>query len=129
MSDILPNQYSKEQLLELKKESYSTLTVGKLKKFIEDNNIPDDALVLIQRVEDLYFEKNNWNVYLKEGEQFHYYKQFNERVENNEFENKTITKISDKDLESSKEQYHPANCCVKYKDEPDNDFLFIDMHY
>lgn len=34
------------------------LTVGRLKKIIED--MPDDALVLAQRVEDVYFDKYGW---------------------------------------------------------------------
>lgn len=130
MSDILPLQYSKEDLLKIKGQDFSTqLTVGKLKKFIEENNIPDDALVLIQRVEDFYFEKNNWKVYLKEGQHTHYFKQFNESIQNNEFENKNLKEFSEQDIELSKEQYHPAFCCVNYLDEPDKDFLFIDLHY
>ena len=35
------------------------LTVGKLRKFLEEHSeLPDDALVLTQRVEDKYYEKN-----------------------------------------------------------------------
>ena len=34
------------------------LTVGKLRKFLEENpELPDDALVLTQRVEDKYYEE------------------------------------------------------------------------
>ena len=41
------------------------LTVGKLKKFLEEHpELPDDANVLIQRVEDRYYEKNGWVVVL-----------------------------------------------------------------
>jgi hypothetical protein len=36
------------------------LTVGKLKEAIA--NMPDDGLVLVQRIEDMYFEENNWGV-------------------------------------------------------------------
>ena len=44
------------------------LTVGRLKKFLENNpDLPDDALVLTQRVEDVYYEENGWGVVLKEG--------------------------------------------------------------
>ena len=44
------------------------LTVGRLKKFLENNpDLPDDALVLTQRVEDKYYEENGWGVVLKEG--------------------------------------------------------------
>ena len=55
MSEIkLPRILSKEDLL-----GYNhNLTVGDLKKFIEEQGIPDDAKVMIQRVEDKYFENN-----------------------------------------------------------------------
>lgn len=70
------------------------LTVGKLKKFITDNNLSDDSLVLIQRVEDRYYDgidisgmsgcketddgkypsgskSDGWGVYLKEGDSYY----------------------------------------------------------
>ena len=100
------------------KENYY-LTVGQIKEFIEKHNIPDDALVLTQRVEDEYFEggidisgmrgadsetgiwpegsrSGEWGVYLKESDQ-------------------------------GEQQYSPAWCCVKYRDE--EDLLFINLHY
>ena len=41
------------------------LTVGKLRKYLEQHpELPDDANVLIQRVEDKYYEKNGWGVVL-----------------------------------------------------------------
>jgi hypothetical protein len=84
------------------------LTVGRLKHFLNHYNLPDHAKVVVQRVEDVYFEKHHWGVYLKEGEY--------------------TTKDEDGNtIEESLEQYHPAWCCVKYKD--DDDILFIDLHY
>jgi hypothetical protein len=79
------------------------LTVGRLKKFIEENNLPDDSPVLVQRIEDRYYEGNDisgmsgctdtedgiyppgsksagWGVYLKEGETYHSAKSMNERM-------------------------------------------------
>lgn len=41
------------------------LTVGKLKKFLEETELSDDAKVLIERVEDVYFEKHGWETYPK----------------------------------------------------------------
>ena len=40
------------------------LSVGQLRKFLADPQIQDDALVMIERVEDVYYEKNGWGVYL-----------------------------------------------------------------
>ena len=84
------------------------LTVGDLKEFLHTHNLPDSSKVVIQRVEDVYYEKHNWGVYLKEGE-------YSIKDENGDF------------VKESMNQYHPAWCCVKYKDE--DDVLFIDLHY
>lgn len=84
------------------------LTVGDLKEFLNKNNFPDTAKVVVQRIEDVYYEKHNWGVYLKEGE--HTFKDEKGNV-----------------VKDSLVQYHPAWCCVKYSDE--DDVLFIDLHY
>jgi hypothetical protein len=113
------------------------LTVGDLKEFLEKNNLPDDAKVMIQRVEDVYFEKNNWGVYLKEGYWYHSIKEMNEnmlaeakRIEEGlepEYDMEDpLSKVIDLDDEL-KDQYHPAWSCVRYND--DQDLLFIDLHY
>jgi len=95
-----------------------SLTVGRIKEFIKKHDIPDDALILIQRVEDEYFDgydisgmrgadtktgiypegskSEGWGVYLKKQD-------------------------------GMEEQYCPAFCCVNYQDE--DDLLFIDLHY
>lgn len=44
------------------------MTVGELKTFIEENNIPDNAKILVERVEDVYFEKRGWSVIKKEND-------------------------------------------------------------
>jgi len=94
---------------ELINTSYSyRLTVGKLKEFLNTCNLPDNAPVLIQRVEDVYYDDNNWGVYFKENE-------YTEYTEAGEVLKDTLA------------QYHPAHSCVKYKDE--GDILFIDLHY
>ena len=41
------------------KQSYHT-TVKDLLKFIKDNKVPDDALIMVERVEDVYFEKHQF---------------------------------------------------------------------
>ena len=43
----------------LRKCGYTT--VGELKKFLKDNKIPDEALILYQRIEDIYFKKYGWD--------------------------------------------------------------------
>jgi hypothetical protein len=84
------------------------LTVGDLKKFLSKHDLPDNAPVLIERVEDVYYEKHDWGVYLKEGEH-------------------TVNDENGNIVKESLKQYHPAWCCVRFKD--DSDILFIDLHY
>lgn len=113
------------------------LTVGKLKKFLEEHpELPDDANVLIQRVEDRYYEENGWGVVMKEGYWYHAISDKNKEMEDEilrrengeepqydlEDPSKFITELND----GYKEQYHPAFCCLRYKDD---DNLYIDLHY
>lgn len=95
------NKIKKEDLYRYTKNGF--LTVGQLKKFIEERNIPDDAPVLVQRIEDRYYEGNDisgmrgcpdtedgiyppgsrsegWGVYLKEGDSYHNVKTMNIRM-------------------------------------------------
>jgi hypothetical protein len=121
-----------EELQRYRKSGF--MTVGELKERIKD--IPDDGLVLIQRVEDLYYEENGWGVVLKEGEHYHYSKQWNQDLKSGKYEDeenypnanpKLWEPIPDEDLELAKEQYHPAWSVVRYKDDLNN--LYIDLHY
>ena len=79
-----------------------------------------------------------WGVYLKEGQDYHYLINHNKKIQSGEYLNKEdypnieedsflLEEFSEEELEESKTQYHPAWCCVKYKDE--DDLLFIDLHY
>jgi len=98
-------EITKEELIN---QYQDYLTVGDLKNFLNKHNLPDNAKVVVQRVEDIYYEKHNWGVYLKEGEH-------------------TLKDEQGNIIKESLEQYHPAWCCVKYNNE--DDVLFIDLHY
>lgn len=108
------NTFTKERLLQQGKDR-NCLTVGEIKRFLAKYDMPDDAPVLIQRVEDKYYEgvdisgmssvsgmlpkdsrSDRWKVYPK-----------------TQFTGPT--------------QYHPAWGCVYYKE--DKEILFIDLHY
>jgi hypothetical protein len=114
------------------------LTVGKLKEFIEKHNVPDEAMILVQRVEDIYYEENSWGVYLKEGYHSASCRRHNEKVTSGVYDDKEqypmITEENKKlfteeeILQQFGEQYHPAWCPVYYFDDKD-DFLFLDLHY
>lgn len=114
MIEKQPEQITGPQLERFRKNGY--LTIGRLRKWIEENkDLPDDSLVMVQRVEDKYYDgiyidglrgpdgillpgskTEGWNVYYKE---------------------------SDMGLE----QYSPAWSCVRYSDEIN--LMFIDLHY
>ena len=113
------------------------LTVGKLRKYLEQHpELPDDANVLIQRVEDKYYEKNGWGVVLKEGYHYQMNKTHNIRMEEEirrrkngehpKYETEDPSALIMELTDDLKEQYHPAWSCLKYKDD---DNLYIDLHY
>jgi len=83
-----------------------SLTVDKLLKFIKENKIPLTAKVMIQRIEDMYFEENHWEEYTKKI---------------------TCKDPAGKTVVINTTTYHPASFCVKYED--DADLLFIDLHW
>ncbi len=128
----MPEELTKEDLQKYKNHH---LTVGRLKEFIEKHNLPNDALVMIQRIEDVYFEENHWSVYLKDGMFVEDAKQWNIDIDNKflnkeeypNFDRSEYDYISEEEIKELKEQYHPAFSCVRYND--DTDLLFIDLHY
>lgn len=55
--------------MDLKKYAKHHMTVGDLLDFIENNNIPREGKILVQRVEDAYFEVLGWETLKrKDGE-------------------------------------------------------------
>jgi hypothetical protein len=134
-------------------DSEEGMTVQDLLDFIKERNIPMTAKVMIQRVEDKYFDgvdisgmtdsegnvypsgtrSTGWGVFLKKGYAYYEAEQINidRRVLGKEpnypkIEDpaKLLVDLNDTDL---LEQYHPAFCPVFYDD--DTDLLFIDLHY
>lgn len=125
--------FSKEDLF---KNHNLRLTVGDLKEFIYKNNLSDDAILVVQRVEDKYYEQNGWRVYLKEAYNSNYMRQWNEDIESGKYLDKdefpdldenTLIPYTEEQIKNCMEQYTPAWCCVNYKE--DKDILFIDLHY
>jgi len=112
------------------------MTVSDLKKFIDEHHIPDDARVLVQRVEDEYYNNCGWGVYLKEGEACRSCRQWNKDIKDEKYLNARpklkeikdeLKPFTEQDIKEAMEQYHPAWSCAFYKD--DEDILFIDLHY
>lgn len=96
------NKYKKEDIIPVK---HPQLTWGELKEFCKDHNIPDDAPIMIQRVEDRYYDgidvsgmtgtlpdgtsgilppgskADGWRVYLKKGFWYYSVERQNEKME------------------------------------------------
>jgi len=104
------------------------LTVGRLKEFIEKYNISDDAIIVVERVEDSYFEGSDisgmrgcndtedgiypegskaqgWGVYLKKGQGWHMCDRHNKKVRSGEYNNKEqYPDLADKDIKEIPEE-------------------------
>ena len=60
------SEVENECLPALREEWNEYLTIKQLKEIIKD--LPDDTLVLYQRIEDLYFAEHGWKSYLRDDE-------------------------------------------------------------
>lgn len=118
---------------------HKNMTVGYLLNFIKENNISDDAIILTERVKDVYYDKYGWDkqVVRKEGYNYWQNKKLIDKAKSGEFNDKEqYPKITQKEidsilsmegrLENDKTQYTAIWCPVKYKDD---DNLYLDLHY
>ncbi len=126
---------NKEELLSYRNHGY--MTVGTLKKFIGDHQISDESIVVVQRIEDLYYEDHGWKVYLKEAEGSNWMKSYNDALDRGEFDDKEKypdfkdemrVKFTEQQITEASSQYHPAWCPVLYEDDG-KEILFLDLHY
>ena len=122
---------------EIKNSKIEYLTVGKLLAYIKENNISNDALVLIQRIEDIYFEENGWSTVKKEGFMYNSEKEIIDKAKSGVYSDKSkysnmtdeILKSiieSEDTLDECKEEYITVFSPVKYKND---DNLYLDAHY
>lgn len=66
---IVPKQTTIDELVSSPNHKHFNVSFGDLKRFVERNeDLDDNAVVLVQRVEDFYYDENNWKVVLEEGE-------------------------------------------------------------
>ena len=126
---------TKEDLLEHRVAG--RLTVGDLKNYLNKHpNLSNDSIVVIERVEDHYYENNNWSVYKYGGEHYHNTLQWNKDIDSGKYLDKeqypnmkeeNLKKYTEEDLEEAKSQYTPAFCV--FSDPVYEDILFINLHY
>lgn len=98
------------------------LKMSDLRDFVNKNpQIPGDTMVVVERVEDRYFENQGWYVYNHPGWFYNTYLSFNnsmdeenerrkkgEKPEFGEIEYPLENKFTEDDLEGSKEQFFRA---------------------
>lgn len=134
---------TKEELLS---KTNHSLRMKQLRKFVENNkDISDEAPIIVERVEDSYFQEkpwhdgsmiNGWGVLKVEG--FHYHsaltrnKEMQEESERRErgeepeygLENPLEYIFSEEDLEEMKEQFYQPHCIST-----DKEVVYIYSHY
>jgi hypothetical protein len=132
----IPSIISKNELIN---PDSGRLTLKSLRRFINDNpTLDDNTPIMIERIEDIYFENYNWGVYLVEG--FNY---SNQLERNQLFYNETIRRknglepeldlenpedyiYSDDEMQLIKEQFYYSWCISKM---PDDSAILIYSHY
>lgn len=116
------------------------LTVGDLKKHLETYKYNDYAKVIVERVEDVYYQNGGWGVYLNEGQFYHEFSNFNKDMLNEIELRKTGKEPQYPGIENPleymrelgddlKEQFTPAWCVSGRTQKEKLDLMFIYMHY
>lgn len=101
------------------------LTMKDLRQFVMENpNIPGDALVCTERIEDRYFENHGWNTFGFEGHSYRDAIKFNENVVNGEFDD-NIKTIPKEELENFKDRFFQSWCISNIDDK----IVLIYNHY
>jgi D-hexose-6-phosphate mutarotase len=119
----------------MKIEKYEDFaTVGDLLDFIEKYKIPREGKILVQRVEDVYFDKSNWKTIDMPGFQHHQIKSQVDKAIDGTYSNKEeyplmtdelIESLKKINLDEFKDKYIVAWSPVKH----DDDNLYLDCHY
>lgn len=116
-------------------DAHSYFTVGDLVNFIKDNNINQNGKILVQRIEDVYYEEHNWSTLKVKGEIYYQALQWNKDIDSGKYSNKEQyphfdmekhgSKYSEEFLNSLKEEYSVSNQPINY----DKNHLYIALHY
>lgn len=121
MDKVIGNDTTIEEVYE---SNELNLTVGKLKRYVE--NLPDQTVVMVERVEDKYFN-NNWQTLKVKGEWYYEALDINQSIDSGEID-PTLSKISEEDLNSLKSEFYSAWSSSILK-ENGKTALLIHSHY
>ena len=110
------------------------MTVGKLIEYLHKNNIPKDAKIFVQRVEDCYYD-NGWSTVKKENEDTEFMRETNRLIDSGEYFNddnypdrnpNDVKKFTDEQIANSRDEYSPVFCIMHEKN---NLNLYLNLHY
>ena len=105
------------------------LTVKELKEAIKDK--ADDAVILVERIEDRYYQKHGWRPVYVKGEQYHSFEEFNKKLDDKKgYPHMTKSGFKKVDLDDKLllDQFTPAWCACGGGDaDPKN--VYIHLHY
>ena len=131
----LVRKLTKEDLDKYKEVGY--LTVKDLREFLKNNpDLSDDNLVMVERVENIYFEEHNWGVYKKDNHISHNAQLFNEKLDRGIYDDmdeyplmtsEIKEKFSSEEIENLQSEYLPAWGIGRHFDE--DNLVFIRLHY
>ena len=101
------------------------LTFKVLEQFVEENKhtIDPNAKIIVERVEDKYFEKHGWKTLKVEGFQYGSFMKTNENIKAGLCE--ATEPIPQEFINETKEEFHPAWCISK----KNSKIVLIYMHY
>lgn len=123
---------TKEEIL-----SHHGTSFKMLKEFVEKHHINENALILVERIEDFYYHYNSWGVLPVKDEAYYNCLKWNEDIDEGKYLNKekypnidpkSLKKFTEEELERAKSQYHPVWCPI-FAEEGDKDLIFLCMHY
>ncbi len=141
------NDVSKDSLAE---RHGHYMRVGDLRKALANPDLSDDAIVLIEHVDDIYYERGRdvagfsgpyrpeeWPVVLRDGYWGWYMKDHNQKVDSGYYadpENfpephpEHQRRYTDEEIRQAMTKFAPAHCCG-VGGEDDKDVFFIHLHY
>jgi hypothetical protein len=103
-------------------------TFGNLKEWCDKFSVPDNAVIMIERVYDFYYDHNHWGVYKKKSEFAYDMERFNENIlDKEEYPHPMTVPFTEEQIKDSYTQYTRAWSCAYYSD--DKEMLFINLHY
>lgn len=128
---------TKEELLSSKGHS---MKMKDLRKFVEKyKDIDDEAPVVVERVEDHYFEKvGGWDVLEIEGYHYHSSVEWNKKMQREierrkrgeepeyDMEDPSLWIFAEEKIESMKEQFYQPHCITTDKEKQ---IVYIYSHY